>query len=593
MKQSNKRKTIRYQILEGYLVLTGIMVILVALFITLFAIMASDYNRVTDFQKQQHAAQQVITAHYQWLEQLSDAITTGSDFKGSLDPDTCALGTWINTSARDLNDYPELSGALSEIMVPHDEIHSQAAELIALAKKERDAAYDKYGNEFKPKVVTIEEGLESISGIYRAMADEIMGKTRRTVLFSTILIIGIGICSTVFSITLGRRMSLHIAKPILAVARWSAQFSTGVDNLEFDSEVIMDRSNSAEIMEMIMRFQEMAENIRNHVNVIQKVAEGDLTAYVDIRSEGDSLGKGLYHMVQNNDYMFANLLEIADTVATNADQIACSSQILAESSSTQAGAVEQLTGTIRAANDLAGENAENASSVSGLIGRMSGEVVEGQEKMDDLLAAVKAIETASAGISSVMKSINEIAFQTNILALNAAVEAARAGSAGKGFAVVADEVRNLALKSQEAAEHSRTLIENTISRASEGGSISMKASETFRVIVKHIQEMEEKIGFIDTASARQQDLIRRVNDEINRISSAVTENAATSEQTAASTQQMNASAAQIKIAMQRFKLRKRVAGQPYIPPEKSGDPDFIELASRNYEEALRAGKVQG
>lgn len=94
--------------------------------------------------------------------------------------------------------------------------------------------------------------------------------------------------------------------------------------------------------------------------------------------------------------------------------------------------------------------------------------------------------------------------------------------------------------------------------------------------------MESRIGSIDDASAKQQELMRRINDEIGRISSAVTENAATSEQTAASTQQMNASAGQIKLALEHFKLRKRVPGKPYIPPEKADDKEFIEQATRNF-----------
>lgn len=577
-----KEKTIRYQILEGYLILTGIVILLVALSCLFFGLNAVNYAKTSAFQNQQYEAQKVIAAHYQWLEQLSDSITTGSEFEGSLDPATCALGKWMNSSAADLEDYPELAAPLAEITGPHEEIHSQAAALVELGKTDREEAYRRYGSEFKPKVISIGDGLNKISSIYQEKAETLTADNNRTVLLSIAILIAMGLCSVLFSVGLGRRMSAHISRPVLAVARWSGQLSTGVDNLRFDSEELPEHGNAAEISRMISSFREMAANIKEHVKVIQKVAEGDLTAYVDIRSEGDSLGKGLYHMVQNNDFMFAGLLEIADTVASNANQIADSAQLLAESSSTQAGAVEQLSGTVQNADALAAANAENASGVAVLIDGMNREITNGQEKMNELLEAVHGIETASENISVVMKSINDIAFQTNILALNAAVEAARAGNAGKGFAVVADEVRNLALKSQEAAKQSRTLIENTITKASEGGNISRQASDTFRVIVDRIKQIEGRIGSIDDASARQQELMRRINDEIGRISSAVTENAATSEQTAASTQQMNASAVQIKHSLEHFKLRKRVPGKPYIPPEKADDKEFIEQATRNF-----------
>ena len=471
---------------------------------------------------------------------------------------------------------------IEEINKPHDEIHSEAAKLVELAKTNRDEAYEQYAGVFKPKVVNIGKGLNKISDIYQEKAEQIIKETRQGVLVSVLILLAIGMGASLASVILGRRMATRISKPILAVANWSEQLSAGVDNLRFDAEDLQERGNASEINRMISSFREMADNIREHVRVIQKVAEGDLTAYVDIRSEGDSLGSGLYHMVQNNDFMFARLLEIADTVADNANQIADSAQMLAESSTSQAGAVEQLSDTVQNADTLAAGNAENASGVMSLIKGMNHEILEGQDKMEELLEAVQGIERASENISVVMKSINDIAFQTNILALNAAVEAARAGSAGKGFAVVADEVRNLALKSQEAAEQSRALIENTITKAAKGGNISQQASETFQSIVDRIKQIEERIGSIDDASARQQELMRRINEEIGRISSAVTENAATSEHTAASTQQMNAGAAQIKLAMDRFQLRKREPGKPYIPPEKADDKEFIERATRNF-----------
>lgn len=590
MKPENEPKTIRYQILRSFSILTGVIILLVGISFLFFRLSTNNYDKAISFQRQQYAAQQVISAHYQWLEQLSDSITTGNKFEGSLDPSSCALGQWLSSSAKDLERYPLLSSALSGIITPHEEIHTQAAELLSLAESNRDAAYEKYAVDFKPKVLIIGEGLHKISGIYEDMSDALISSTRRTVLFSVALLSIIGICSVIFSLLLGKRMSLSISRPILAVEKWSRQLSTGVENLHFDSAELQNSNNALEIAAMIDSFQKMADNIKNHVQVIQKVADGDLTAYVDIRSDGDSLGKALYHMVQNNDHMFTGLLQISDAVATSADQIASSSQVLADNSTTQAGAVEQLSSTVHQARELAGENAASADGVAGMISGMNHEVKEGQQKMKDLFQAVQEIEKASEGISAVMKSINDIAFQTNILALNAAVEAARAGNAGKGFAVVADEVRNLALKSQEAAERSRLLIEDTILKASEGGKISGQAFEIFQGIVEWVSQVEVKILSIDDASSRQQELIQQINDEIDRISNAITQNAATSEENAASTEQMSASAAQIKLAMKHFNLRKRVMGKPYIPPEKSNDSKFIEEATQNYNLAKQSGK---
>lgn len=589
MDRIKKEKTVKQKILQGYLVLTGVIVVLVLLSMLCMRAIESNYATITGFQAQQYSSQQVVTAHYKWLEQLSESITTGNEFEGSLDPNTCALGEWIQNASSDLAQYAEIKRALEGIIQPHEEIHSQASALVLLSRGDRDAAYLTYSNSFKPKVSEIGEGLQEISDAYDNMTAEIMKKTKRSEIIFHILLITIGILAVIFSLMVGRRMAVRIAKPILAVAKWSEQLSTGVDNLQFDAAELEDCDNAAEITRMIHSFQQMSDSIKQNVEVIKKVADGDLTAYVDIRSDGDSLGRSLYHLVQNNDFMFSNLLQIADAVAGNATQIADASQVLAGSSLNQAGAVETLSVTIRQANTLASENAETARNVTELLEEVNQEIDLGQQKMKDLLDAVHEIGQASDRISVVMKSINDIAFQTNILALNAAVEAVRAGTAGKGFAVVADEVRNLALKSQEAAEQSRQLIEDTIARAAMGERISSQASENFQAIVERVQQVEGNILEIDHVSANQQKLMEEVTNEIERISSSVAENAASTEQTAASTEQMNHSAAQIREAMERFHLRKRVMGQPYIPPEKQNDPQFIAEATRNYHAAKGAG----
>lgn len=477
-----------------------------------------------------------------------------------------------------------MAQALEGIISPHEEIHLEAAELIELSHTNRDAAYARYASDFKPKVDAIGEGLSVIGARYQEQANEITASTQRTSLFSNILFVVAGLIALVISIAVGRRLSSRISKPILAIARWSEQFASGVDNLKLEDEVV-NTNSVLELDRMVESFRSMAENIRSSVNIIQRVAQGDMTAFVEIRSAGDSLGQNLYHLVQNNDFMFANLLQVADSVATNAEHISSASQALAESSTTQANAVDVLSVSVDRADHLARENANRSSEATGLITQMDQAVQTGHQRMDELLNAVEEISRASEKISVVMKSINDVAFQTNILALNAAVEAARAGEAGKGFAVVADEVRALAAKSSEAADQSRLLIEDTILKASQGSRMASETSKTFGAIEASAQMITGKMGEISIASNDQQACMEEVQEEISRISSVVTANAASSEEMAAATQQMNANADYIRAEMRRFNLRDRKPGKPYIPPEKADDKEFLLQAQQNYEKA--------
>lgn len=575
-------QTIQKQIMHGYLLLIAILIVLVVAAITTLRVTEHTYAKITNASTQQFNAQQVITAHYKWLEQLSSAITTGETFEGGLDPDTCALGKWLKTSKAEMINDAEMEAALNAITTPHQEIHTTAAAAVKLSQTDRDAAYKLYTETFKPKVAQIGEGLTLISGRFQTIADNMQTGAQRLMMLSNLLLLLAGAAAILIAIEIGRRISSRIAKPIKAVEKWSEAMASGVDNLKFDSISLEDQNNALEIEKMIESFRNMTESIRANVKVIKRVADGDLTAYVDIKSDGDSLGRSLYHLVQNNDFMFANLLRVADSVAVNAGHIASASQALAQSSAAQAGAVETLSTTASQANQLATQNADSTVLATGLINQIEQEIQEGQQKMDTLLAAVQSIVQASSKISLVMKSINDIAFQTNILALNAAVEAARAGNAGKGFAVVADEVRQLALKSAQAADQSVGLIEDTIQKADQGGEISRQASDTFSMIVVTTSKISEMIRRVNAASLQQQNHVQEIHSEISMISAIVEENAASSEETAAATQQMNSNAEYIRQEMARFNLRKREEGKPYIPPEKSQDPEFIRTATENY-----------
>lgn len=578
---ANKTQTIKGQILKGYFILTGMIAILVIISTICLLSIQNRYKQAAGYQQQQCAAQTVIAAHYKWLEQLSDSITTGSEFEGSLDPTSCSLGKWMAIADDELAKDPEMAAALAGIIQPHEALHLEAEELITLSKTNKDLAYQHYSSEFKPKVEVIGQGLTTIGNLYQQHANEITVNIQRASAFANILLIFSGFLAVVISLSVGRRLAGRISKPILAVAEWSEKFATGVDNLNLRDEDEFS-SDALEITRMIHSFRIMAETIRKNVNVIKKVADGDLTAYVDIRSEGDSLGSNLYHLVQNNNHMFSNLLEVADSVATSAGKISDTSQMLAQSSVTQSRAVEVLSDMVEKASSIASQNSDRSLETAQTIGNMEQIVIDGRQRMDRLVSAVEEIRKASEKIAIVMKSINDIAFQTNILALNAAVEAARAGVAGKGFAVVADEVRNLAAKSAEAADQSRLLIEDTIRKAAEGNNMVAETSETFGTIVERTTEINSKMDEILNASQEQHDCMNEIHSEIDRISSIASENAASSEETAATTEEMNAHADYIRAEMRRFNLRKRVAGKAYIPPEKQNDAEFIRIAQENY-----------
>ena len=229
------------------------------------------------------------------------------------------------------------------------------------------------------------------------------------------------------------------------------------------------------------------------------------------------------------------------------------------------------------------QETEHATEISQSIRQ---DVQHSNEKMAQLVQSVDDINESSHKIANVIKLIDNIAFQTNILALNAAVEAARAGEAGKGFAVVADEVRMLALKSAEAANDSKSLIEATIQATEDGSKISAEAFETFQHIVNDLDQITGIVANMADSSARQENAISNIHTQIERIQNSITSNAAVSEEAVATSNEMRDDAKLLEDEMNRFNLRQRQMGQAYIPPEKRGDQEFIREANANYQKAF-------
>ncbi len=242
----------------------------------------------------------------------------------------------------------------------------------------------------------------------------------------------------------------------------------------------------------------------------------------------------------------------AAQVSAASNQLASGAQMLSQGTLEQAGSVEELAARMNEISEQVKSTASGALDVRGQTHRTGEEVSLCNQKMQDLVKAMDKIQNSSDEIEKILKTIDDIAFQTNILALNAAVEAARAGSAGKGFAVVAEEVRNLAGKSAEAAQNTSVLIENSTEAVHT--EIAQNTANILFEVVNSIQSMVDSIDHIATVSNEQSDAVGQVTEGINRISTIVQSNSATAEESAAASEQLSAEAVGLKELVDQFTL---------------------------------------
>ena len=202
------------------------------------------------------------------------------------------------------------------------------------------------------------------------------------------------------------------------------------------------------------------------------------------------------------------------------------------------------------------ETAHTAQEASRLSTDTGNAVVMSNTKMEEMSRAMVEITEKSNEISKIIKTIDDIAFQTNILSLNAAIEAARAGAAGKGFAVVADEVGNLAQKSAKAAQNTASLIEESIDAVEKGARISRETAESLDTVSQHTEKINSYIQDISAASEEEARGIAQLTQGIDQISSVVQNNSATAQESAAASEEMSAQANILNDLVERFTLKE-------------------------------------
>ena len=375
-----------------------------------------------------------------------------------------------------------------------------------------------------------------------------------------------------FPVTISIR---KIITPLRTVARYTDSLALG----DVYIDVVKDRHD--EIGEIQENFQKLVAVNRQQAELIQRIAEGDLTSEANVLSEKDVIGMSLEKMINNMNSLFSEINDSTIQVSTGSKQVADGAQALAQRSTEQAASVDQLSSTIAEIAERTRTNEEMAGRAAKLASTIMISAEKGSQQMGDMTAAVKEINDASRSISKVMKTIDDIAFQTNILALNAAVEAARAGQHGKGFAVVAEEVRNLASKSAEAAKETGSIIENSIEKAELGSRIAGETAASLEEIVSGISESNQLINEIAKSSGEQSEGIMQVNTGIDQVAQVVQHNSATAEESAAASEEMSGQSALLENLVSQFKLKEVGATHRAIPAASTKNKRQISTTAQH------------
>lgn len=454
----------------------------------------------------------------------------------------------------------------------------QISELCRAGKRENALAL--YDGQYQPALVAVKQTLANIGLSERQNADALFqaGQAVSTKALGALLILSAVII--MLMIVLCVKMTLSLTRPIKEIEQAAKEIAAGNLDVEIQYDNADELGDLAKSMRstitrlrvmiddigMILgemgnrNFTVRSENAGMYIGAFQKLL-------LSMRGIRDRLGESMTH-----------IRDAADQVSSSSDQISSGTQMLAQGAAEQAASVEELAATIEKISTQIEQNAQNAVQANSHTTAVAEEAREGDKRMHEMLSAMEEIRASSQHIANVIKTIEDIAFQTNILALNAAIEAARAGAAGKGFSVVADEVKNLAAKSAEASKSTVEMITESLSSVEKGVKIAEDTAQSLSGVLNGVQEVSLKVEEIAAASSNQAQAAANVAQGIDQIASVVQTNSATAQQDAAACEELSSQAQMLKGLVEQFRLYE------------SGNTDTALVASSNYSDAINGYK---
>jgi methyl-accepting chemotaxis protein len=378
----------------------------------------------------------------------------------------------------------------------------------------------------------------------------------------------------------GRQLATRIQESQRLIAQYHSELASDVDkhDLEGGAKVYADR-----VMPNAKVVQDAAEALMSQVNGLTlRVGESAQASvarsrWITVIMIALSLLIGavvIYVVRQINISLgttIAELSEGAQEVASAASQVASSSQALARGSSAQAASLEETSAACLEIHSVVGKNTDSSRTAADLVAASQQKYIQTNQSLEKTVVAMSEINAQSGKVSKIIKTIDEIAFQTNILALNAAVEAARAGDAGMGFAVVADEVRNLAQRCAQAAKDTSVLIEESIAKSEDGKTKVDQVVAAIRVITGEAAKVKGLVDEVNAGSQEQARGIEQINKAITQMEQVTQQTAAGAEESASAAEELTAQSQSLKDVVARLTAMvgggdMRIAGQRMLAP---------------------------
>lgn len=368
------------------------------------------------------------------------------------------------------------------------------------------------------------------------------------------IIVVIVVAFTLIGIYFGKKLGKTLSAPIAVcvdrlklLAQGDLKSETPVIKSNDETEILSDNLRTT-----IENLNHIISDISSH---LAELSDGNFAITIDTQYEGDfeQISVSFKLIVDALRSAMRDIDHNAQQVAYGSDELSKASQSLAEGATDQASAIQELTATITDISSKIQNNANNAELAKTMVNDVNIEMNQSNKHMDEMIIAMDRIKVASNEIANIIKSIEDIATQTNLLSLNAAIEAARAGEAGKGFSVVADEVRKLAEQSEEAAKNTNQLIQNAIEAVEDGTELVRVTAQSLESVVTNASKVNGAISEIVEASNEQATATAQITEGINQIATVIEMNSATAEESAASSEELSSESTVLKEMLGKFR----------------------------------------